>query len=353
MEPDDLQTRAALARLRIKPQVQILIAPATGPKTKPKALNFALPFARGSLIAVYDAEDDPDPGQLRAALDVFRRHDDRVACAQASLRIDNLTHSPLSRMFAAEYAGLFEVVLPGLAALGMPLPLGGSSNHFRTSVMREVAGWDAYNVTEDADLGFRLARFGYRSVTVDSTTWEEAPIHFGAWLRQRSRWMKGWLQTWRVHMRKPGRLRREAGIRGFVALNVLIGGNILGALAFPFLLGEFVFCVAVQDCAPLFDGRLALLHLAAISSGLVSAIVPALIGLTRQRQLSEAWILALTPLYWGCLSIAAWRAVWQFWTDRYRWEKTEHGLVKRAAAQPGADRTTFLKRRWLRNWSQR
>jgi hypothetical protein len=194
LEPDDLQTRAAIARRGAEPHLQVLIAPAIGPKTKPKALNFALHFARGQFVAVFDAEDAPDPGQLRAALDAFRTTGSEVACAQAKLCIDNLTHSWLSRMFAAEYAGQFEVLLPGLVSLHMPLPLGGSSNHFRTEALRKVGGWDAYNVTEDADLGFRLARFGYRSVIIDSTTSEEAPVRFGGWLRQRSRWMKGWMR---------------------------------------------------------------------------------------------------------------------------------------------------------------
>lgn len=193
LEPDDLRTRAAVARARPGPQVQVLIAQATGPKTKPKALNVALPFVRGSFLTVFDAEDDPDPGQLRAALGMFRQHNDDVACVQAGLHFDNLTHSLLSRMAAVEYAGLFAVFLPGLVALGMPLPLGGTSNHFRTDTLRRIGGWDAYNVTEDADLGIRLARLGYRSVTIPSVTLEEAPIAFGAWLRQRSRWMKGWM----------------------------------------------------------------------------------------------------------------------------------------------------------------
>ncbi|HXO72110.1 MAG TPA: glycosyltransferase family 2 protein, partial [Bradyrhizobium sp.] len=236
LEPNDLATRAAVARLGPMPHVQVLIAPATQPQTKPKALNCALPFARGSFTAVFDAEDRPDPGQLRAALDAFRGNSADVACVQASLCIDNNGRdSWLSRTFAAEYAGQFDVFLPGLAAMRMPLPLGGSSNHFRTAVLREVGGWDAWNVTEDADLGFRLARFGYRSVTFDSTTSEEAPIRFKAWLGQRSRWMKGWMLTWRVHMREPRRLWREARPRGFFTLNIIVGGNILTALAYPVL----------------------------------------------------------------------------------------------------------------------
>ena len=267
LEPNDLATRAAIARLGPMPHVQVLIASATGPQTKPKALNCALPFARGSFTAVFDAEDRPDPGQLRAALDAFRSHDTDVACAQASLCIDNNTKdSWLSRTFAAEYAGQFDVFLPGLAAMRMPLPLGGSSNHFRTAVLREVGGWDAWNVTEDADLGFRLARFGYRSVTFNSTTNEEAPIRFKAWLGQRSRWMKGWMQTWGVHMREPRRLWRQAGPRGFFTLNIIVGGNVLTALAYPVLVIELaahlLASITGSTSGLFFTGSLAPLHIA-------------------------------------------------------------------------------------------
>jgi len=354
IEPDDLATRAAIARLGPMPHVQVLIAPGTDPKTKPKALNCALPFARGSFVTVFDAEDRPDPGQLRAALDAFRSYGADVACVQASLCINNVESSWLTRMFAAEYAGQFDVFLPGLAAMHMPLPLGGSSNHFRTSILREVGGWDAWNVTEDADLGFRLARFGYRSVTFDSTTWEEAPIRFKAWLGQRSRWIKGWMQTWSVHMRSPRRLWREAGPRGFLTLNIIVGGNVLTALAYPILVIEFAAYlltnVTGSTSGLFFTGSLAPLHIATIAAGFLSTITIGLMGLARRGQLRNGWVLAATPIYWGCLSIAACRALWQFWVDRYRWEKTEHGLTQSRAstatprAQTAADRMTKRRR---------
>jgi cellulose synthase/poly-beta-1,6-N-acetylglucosamine synthase-like glycosyltransferase len=351
LEPDDLATRAAIARLGPMPPVQVLIASAMKPKTKPKALNCALPFARGSFTAVFDAEDRPDPGQLRAALDAFRSQGADVACAQASLCIHN-QESWLSRTFAAEYAGQFDVFLPGLAAMRMPLPLGGSSNHFRTAVLREVGGWDAWNVTEDADLGFRLARFGYRSVTFDSTTSEEAPIRFKAWLGQRSRWMKGWMQTWGVHMREPGRLWRQAGPRGFLTLNIIVGGNVLTALAYPVLVIELAAYLLANitggGSGLFFTGSLAPLHVATITAGFASTVLIGLMGLSRRGRLRSGWVLALTPVYWGCLTIAAWRALWELWRDPYRWEKTEHGLTQsrppaaapraQAAARPRARR---------------
>ncbi|MHB8269848.1 glycosyltransferase family 2 protein [Bradyrhizobium sp.] len=354
LEPDDLATRAAIARLGPMPHVQVLIASTTGPKTKPKALNCALPFVRGSFTAVFDAEDRPDPGQLRAALDAFRSHDTDVACAQASLCIDNNDKdSWLSRTFAAEYAGQFDVLLPGLAAMRMPLPLGGSSNHFRTAVLREVGGWDAWNVTEDADLGFRLARFGYRSVTFDSTTTEEAPIRFKAWLGQRSRWMKGWMQTWGVHVREPRRLWRQAGPRGFFALNIIIGGNVLTALVYPVLVIELaaylLITITGSTSGPFFTDSLAPLHIATITAGFASTVLIGLIGLTRRGRLRSGWVLALTPVYWACLSIAAWRALWQLWRDPYRWEKTEHGITQSrpsiAAACAEATAHPMLRRR--------
>ena len=162
VEADDHETRAAIAARNHRIPITVIPVPAVGPRTKPKALNAALPFARGTFTVIYDAEDRPEPNQLRRALQAFRAGGDDLACVQARLCIDNTADSWLARLFTAEYAGQFDVFLPGLAALRLPLPLGGSSNHFRTAILREVGAWDPYNVTEDADLGMRLARFGYR-----------------------------------------------------------------------------------------------------------------------------------------------------------------------------------------------
>lgn len=335
-EADDDITRQAIARLQPMPHVQVLTVPAIGPQTKPKALNYALPFARGSYVAVFDAEDRPEPRQLRAALDAFDHYGPDIACVQASLCIDNASESLLSRMFAAEYAGQFDVLLPGLAALHLPLPLGGSSNHFRADVLRDVGGWDAWNVTEDADLGIRLARFGYRCVTFSSTTYEEAPVRFGAWLRQRSRWMKGWMQTAGVHLRRPWRLWRDVGTAKSLGVTLIAGGNVLTALAYPLLLVEVALFVgrvgATGSASGFLVDNLMPLHLMAISAGYFATITIGLMGLTRRRQMRHAWILLLAPLYWGVLSIAAWRALWQLLREPHRWEKTQHAVSRRSKA---------------------
>jgi cellulose synthase/poly-beta-1,6-N-acetylglucosamine synthase-like glycosyltransferase len=199
VEPDDAETRRAIELHARGQNVDIIVAPDTGPRTKPKALNAALPFARGSFTVIFDAEDRPEPDQLRRALHAFRTEGRTVACVQAALTIDNAGDGWLAGMFTAEYCAQFDVFLPALGRLGVPLPLGGTSNHFRTAVLRAVGSWDPYNVTEDADLGIRLARYGYRAVTIGATTYEEAPARLGGWIKQRTRWFKGWIQTVNPH----------------------------------------------------------------------------------------------------------------------------------------------------------
>ena len=194
VESDDIATRKAIARLDLDPAYHVIVAPAGGPRTKPKALNAALPFARGKYTAVFDAEDRPEPDQLRRAAACFRDGGARLACVQGRLTIDNTADSWLTRLFTAEYCGQFDVLLPALARWQLPLPLGGSSNHFQTAALRKASAWDPYNVTEDADLGMRLSRLGYETSVMGSTTYEEAPGRMMPWLNQRTRWFKGWVR---------------------------------------------------------------------------------------------------------------------------------------------------------------
>jgi len=338
VEADDDDTRRALDALSLGPPFTVITAPPRGPRTKPKALNVALPLAQGSFTVIYDAEDVPEPDQLRRVLAAFMAADDSLACVQASLTIDNATDSWLTRMFTAGYAGQFDAFLPALAALRLPFPLGGSSNHFRTAALRHVGGWDPYNVTEDADLGIRLWRRGYRATAVASATYEEAPARFGPWLRQRTRWYKGWMQTWLVHMRQPIRLMRELRPLGAIAFQLFLACNVLAALVHPVFMAGLAYAWlaapswqagAILEAAPFFA--------ATLLCGYLSTIVLDVIGLQRRGLLAQAWVLVLTPLYWFLLSLAAWRAVFQLIYDPQRWEKTEHGLARtsRLAALEG------------------
>ncbi|PZR44042.1 MAG: hypothetical protein DI537_61670, partial [Stutzerimonas stutzeri] len=235
-EADDQETLDALALTRLGRQYEIVEVPPGRPRTKPKALTYALGAARGEYLVIYDAEDRVDPLQLEEAWRTFEAGPSDIACLQAPLVVTNARESWLSALFALEYAGLFRVLLPHLAAARLPVPLGGTSNHFRTRVLQQVGGWDPYNVTEDADLGLRLYRLGYRFGTLTRPTYEEAPIGRDAWLGQRTRWFKGWLQTWLVLMRHPSRLVSEMGLWPSLVFQVLIGGLILSSLAHPLII---------------------------------------------------------------------------------------------------------------------
>jgi cellulose synthase/poly-beta-1,6-N-acetylglucosamine synthase-like glycosyltransferase len=333
LEWDDLSTRLALAMMQPGPPFEIILVPPGRPRTKPKALNVALPFARGAFTVVYDAEDRPEPDQLRRVLNIFLAERADLACVQASLSIDNTADSWLARLFTVEYAGQFDVLLPGLVALGLPIPLGGSSNHFQTAVLRKIGAWDPFNVTEDADLGTRLARLGYRAATIASTTYEEAPAKLKPWLKQRTRWFKGWMQTYLVHMRDPRQLARDLGVAGFMTFHLVLAGTVLAALVQPVLI-VFLLMLLVAD-VPLLAATdnlagqvLVWAHGAALIGGYGASGVLGYIGLKRRRLLSTAWVLMLLPLYWLLLSLAALRAVIELAFDPYRWEKTEHGLAR-------------------------
>jgi len=221
--------------------------------------------------------------------------------------------------------------------------------HFRTKALREVGGWDPYNVTEDADLGMRLARFGFGAAVIGSTTYEEAPARVGPWTRQRTRWFKGWTQTWLVHMRRPLRLARELGFKGFLTFQLVVGGTVLSALVHPLFIAMFSYAIATNSLFPvrtdLASAALAALCGGALIAGYLTSAALGLIGLKRRGLLRHGWVLLLTPVHWLLLSVAAWRALGQLVRDPYRWEKTAHGLARtsRLAAQKNLTRTIMLR----------
>jgi glycosyltransferase XagB len=310
----------------------LIIVPNRAPQTKPKALNYALQFALGDLAVIYDAEDRPEPDQLRKAATAFRNASPEVVCLQARLDYFNAKENWLSRQFTIEYATLFRGLLPLLDRFGLPLPLGGTSNHFRIEVLRTLGGWDPYNVTEDADLGMRLHRAGFRAKMLDSTTYEEACCQLPAWLKQRTRWLKGWMQTFGVHMRRPRATLRETGLWGFIAFQAYFAGIIVSSLAHPIFYAFFAFDAAsgvLFEPAATPGGELLLL-IALINFGGGYTVNFAL-GLASLRGCRHRNLWAYTlfiPVYWLCVSAAAYRAVWQLFRAPFYWEKTEHGVSR-------------------------
>jgi len=327
LEADDHQTRAALLETRLPPWMRLLTVPGGTLKTKPRALNYALPFCRGSLIGVYDAEDAPDPHQIKAVVHRFAVCGPEVACLQGMLDFYNPARNWLSRAFTVEYAVWFRVVLPGLSRLGLPVPLGGTTLFFRRSALEAVGGWDAHNVTEDADLGIRLIRHGYRTDILASVTREEANCRPWPWVRQRSRWIKGYMMTWRVHMRRPRVLWRALGAKGFIAFNILFLGSIAQAALFPALL--LLWAVSLGFAHPLMDllprgGVLALIALGLLSEAVRLAL--AVSGLRAQgRRLPLTWVL-LPHLVQPLACLAAGKALWEMVRRPFYWDKTQHGL---------------------------
>jgi cellulose synthase/poly-beta-1,6-N-acetylglucosamine synthase-like glycosyltransferase len=333
LESVDIETQLAAAALDLPGFVRVVVVPDTTPRTKPKALNFGLQFARGQYVAVYDAEDVPDRDQLKRALAMFAAPGAELACVQAQLSTYNPRANWLTRQFTLEYSALFDAILPALARIGLPLPLGGTSNHFPRAVLEAVGGWDPHNVTEDADLGIRIARGGGQIAVLASTTWEEAPPTLAIWMRQRTRWLKGWMLTYLVHMRRPARLMHELGLKRFVGFQVLMGGLILSTLVHPlfYLMLALALSHGVFMEPPASELELVLLALATfnLAAGYLSAMALAALTVCRRRRSLLAFDVVLMPLYWLLISLAAYRALLQVLRDPYLWEKTPHASRSR------------------------
>ncbi len=326
VEEDDEQTRDALSGITIAPPFEVVYVPVSYPRTKPKACNVGLARAEGDYLVIYDAEDRPDPDQLKKAVIAFAGCDSTIACIQAKLNFYNTNRNLITRCFTAEYAMWFDLCLPGLDHLRAPIPLGGTSNHFRLEILKELKGWDEYNVTEDCDLGLRLFARGWRTRILDSTTWEEACPRLFSWIRQRSRWVKGYVQTYLVQTRALRQLTGKLGVANSLHFHLLIGGSVFTQLISPFywllvmiwlvwqpkVIGEFfpgpVFAMAAL-C--LFVGNFALVYCCAIAC--------------QRRDLGT--VVKFTPLmiiYWIIACLAAWKGTLQLVWKPHFWEKTQH-----------------------------
>jgi hypothetical protein len=330
LEEGDTGTRAAVAALDLPGWITPVMVPDGAPRTKPRAMNFALDFAQGEIVGILDAEDRPDADQLRRVAEHLCAAPPEVACAQCQLSYYNATENWITRCFQIEYSIWFDVLLRGFQRLGLPIPLGGTSVYFRRSALERLGGWDAHNVTEDADLGMRLARRGMRCAVLRSVTLEEANCRAGPWIRQRSRWLKGYLLTWLSHMRAPARLWRDLGTRGFLCLNVLFLGAAVTYLAMPLfwlsviggmVAGRTIWGEAMPGWvlwplgASLAIGQVVMLGCAALA--MVRRDSPGLL----------IWVPTL-PFYWTLGAVAAWKAVLEMVWAPYYWDKTTHGISR-------------------------
>ncbi|MGO0122491.1 glycosyltransferase [Desulfothermobacter acidiphilus] len=329
-EEEDKETLRAAKEARPPANWRFIVVPKSFPQTKPKACNFGLALARGEYLTIYDAEDIPEPDQLKKAVVAFRKYPDKYICFQAALNFYNRDENFLTKMFTLEYSYWFDYLLPGLDRLNLPIPLGGTSNHFRTEKLRELGGWDPFNMTEDADLGIRAYRRGYRVGVLNSTTYEEANSRVRNWIRQRSRWQKGYLQTFLVHNRHPFTFIRKVGFRGWLTLQVFIGGSVATSAVSPFFWLMFIYWLVTRSVAiePLFPGPLLYISLFNLLVGNFLAIYLNMLAVFKRGYYHLTPYALANPAYWVLHAVAAWKAIGQLFTRPFYWEKTVHGLTR-------------------------
>lgn len=349
LEEDDTETIQAVKEMNLPPYFIPVIVPYSQPKTKPKACNYGLIGSKGELVVIYDAEDRPEPDQLKKAYLAFKRLPPEYVCVQAKLNYFNSKENWLTKLFTQEYSMWFELLLVGIMHVNIPIPLGGTSNHFKTSFLKIVGGWDPFNVTEDADLGIRLYKHNCRTAVIDSRTWEEANCKVHNWIRQRSRWIKGYMQTFLVHMRHPVKFTRQIGLKGLAGYFAMIFGTPFLPLINPFFWLLLLVWIIFQPpwVESLFPGALYYVAVSQLIVGNFMFVYMNMVGtyfvirdcaLKKHQPFSYGMIryALLTPLYWVLMSVAAYKALFQLISKPFYWEKTVHGLSSEDSAEKAA-----------------
>ena len=329
LEEDDLETREVIEELKLPKYFRVFTIPAGKPKTKPRACNYGLDKAKGEFLVIYDAEDLPEPDQLKKAVAVFRRSEKAVGCLQAKLNFYNGNENFLTRWFTLEYSTWFDLFLPGLHAIRCPIPLGGTSNHFKTDILKVHQGWDPYNVTEDCDLGIELARSKVETRVLDSVTWEECPHQLNPWVKQRSRWMKGYWQTFLAHTRNPFDGLVNLGPLRFLQMLILVGGHVFSMLVNPITWLILILWIWLRWQIFYPESPWTVLFFIAsillLTQNLLFILVHMLAGFQRRLPLSIFYAMTL-PCYWLLISIGGWRGMINFFIAPHYWHKTPHGV---------------------------
>lgn len=330
IEEDDDKTLNAVRNLDFPAIFEVIVVPFHMPKTKPKACNYALHFAKGKYLTIYDAEDIPDTDQLKKVVTLFRKLPENYICIQCALNYFNRNENFLTRMFTLEYSYWFDYMLPGLDTLDIPIPLGGTSNHFKLDELVELGAWDPFNVTEDADLGVRAYAKGHKVAIVNSTTYEEANNEPFNWIRQRSRWIKGYMQTYLVHMRNPAKLVRKIGWRGFWGFNFFIGATPVTFLVYPLLLVIFITYLVfdLSTIRTLFPDWVLFMAIFNLMVGNILMIYVNMMAVFKRRFYELILFSIANPIYWLMHSVAAYMGLYELIVKPFYWQKTNHGISK-------------------------
>ena len=330
LEEDDRETFEAAKNNKPPGNWRFLIVPSSQPKTKPKACNYGLFFSRGKYLVIYDAEDIPEPDQLKKAVVAFKKGGKDYICYQGSLNYFNKDENTLTKLFTLEYSYWYDYLLHGLDRLKLVIPLGGTSNHFDAEKLKELGGWDPFNTTEDADLGVRAYAKGYRIGVVNTTTFEEANSRLGNFIRQRSRWIKGYMQTWLVYSRHPIKLIKVIGFKGWVSFNLFIGGTPFASLVNPITWSVFFVWLLTKTklVEPIFPPEVLYLSLFNLLFGNFLGIYLNMVAVFKRKYYTLIPFAFLNPFYWFLQSIASYKSLWQLFNKPFYWEKTQHGITK-------------------------
>jgi glycosyltransferase XagB len=331
LEENDKETIDAARNMGLSKKFEIIVVPHSVPKTKPKALNYGMDFVKGEYVVIFDAEDIPDRDQIKKAVLAFFKSSSKVVCIQAKLNFYNSKQNLLTRLFTLEYSLWFDLVLSGLYSIKGTIPLGGTSNHFKTSEINRLGRWDPFNVTEDADLGIRIAQKGYKTAVMNSYTFEEANSDLNNWFKQRSRWIKGYIQTYFVHMRKPWKFFKNATFIEFLTFQLILGGKTLSLFANPLMwLTTLAYFIFNQQVGPAIQSVFPpVIFYIAFFSALVGNFIYVyyyMIGAAKRNAWNLVPYAILVPFYWLAMSISAFFALWEFIFRLHYWQKTKHGL---------------------------
>ena len=327
VEEDDTEMKEFLKEKELPSWWEIIEIPDFPPKTKGKALNFGLIKAKGEYLVIYDAEDIPEKDQLKKAVIGFKKVEENVVCLQSKLNYYNPYQNILTKWFTAEYSSWFDLYLPGIDAIKAPIPLGGTSNHFKTEILKKLKGWDPFNVTEDCDLGIRIFKEGYKTRILDTTTWEEANSKINNWIKQRSRWVKGYIQTYFVHMRHPIELIKKIGLINFFHFNLIVGGNFF-VLCFNPIAWILLFFWLISPSKIFFPNKFFLGITTILLFGNLIFIMINVAGVIKRRWYKLIIPALFSPVYWILMSIGAWKGLFQYFKKPHYWEKTQHALFQ-------------------------
>ncbi len=330
LEEDDKETLEAAKKEKPPSNWRFIIVPNSQPRTKPKACNYGLLFSRGRYLTIYDAEDIPEPDQLKKAILAFRKGGEKYICFQVQLNFFNKDENFLTKMFTLEYSYWFDYLLPGLFRLKLPIPLGGTSNHFDKEKLEKIGAWDPFNTTEDADLGVRAFAEGYKVGVINSTTYEEANARLKNWIRQRSRWIKGYMQTWLVYSRNSRRLYKMVGLKGFIAFHLLIGGTPFTFLVNPIMWLLLLIWILTKTklIEPLFPPHLLYVSIFNLLLGNFIGVYLNMLAVFRRKYYNLLPYAFLNPIYWILHSLAAYLALYELFVKPFYWQKTQHGITK-------------------------